>query len=354
MIRIRDLEPYLCAPSMSVRDALARLNASEHLFQLIAEQDRVLLGTLTDGDVRRALLQGVSLDAPVSECIRTDYIAGCAGTEGANQALLRESPRPVDFVPVVDERGRVVEVLVRDGAAAPIAHAIVMAGGFGTRLGARTEDTPKPLLPVGGRPILEHIIARLEDAGVADIHVAVHYLADQIKSFVTRRDNRAEIHLVEEDTPLGTAGALGRMAALADAPVLVVNGDVITSVDVAALHDFHVRHGHDATVGVAQYEVDVPFGVVRYGEDGLFAGIEEKPRIANFIAAGVYYLAPQFLALVPDDRPMDMPELLNLGKEIGLRIGLFPIHEYWTDVGQPRDLEAADDFLTNGRPAAER
>ena len=342
MIRVRDLAPYLCPPARSVRDALGQLNATTHLFQLVADAEGRLLGTLTDGDVRRAILNGVSLDAQVAECMNARFVSGYRGAGRDNLALLHATPRRVDFLPVVDEGGRLVEVLVRDDMGGGVSRALVMAGGFGRRLGSRTLTTPKPLLPVGGRPILDHILTRLEDAGVGSIEIAVHYLADQIKSFVRGRDNRADVRLLEEEAPLGTAGALGLLDEPQQGPVLVVNGDVMTSLDVAALHNFHVLHGFDGTVGVARHEIDVPFGVVRHGQDGLFAGIDEKPRISNFIAAGVYYLSPQFSGLVPRGHAMDMPELLNLGREIGLRAGLFPIHEYWADLGRPDDLERAD------------
>ncbi len=323
---------------------MARLDASDQLFQLIAGHDRVLVGTLTDGDVRRALLRGLSLDAPVGQCMHTKFIAGRVGSDAENQALLHTGHRLVNFVPVVDEMQRVVEVLVRQDQRTGVTRALVMAGGFGRRLGERTANIPKPLLPIGGRPILDHLLARLEDAGVMNIHISVHHYANQIQDFIASRENRAEFVFLEEDNPLGTAGALGRLLPSPSAPVLVMNADVLTNVDVGALHDFHVRHGFDATVGVARYEVDVPFGVVRYGDDGLFAGIEEKPRISNFIAAGIYYLSPEFIALVPAGRAMDMPELLNLGRSIGLRIGVFPIHEYWADIGRPDDLERAEDL----------
>jgi dTDP-glucose pyrophosphorylase len=344
MIRIIELESYLCEPAISVRKAMERLNASDHLFQLVAADDRVLLGTLTDGDVRRALLRGISLDTPVRECMHKEFVSGRKGADAENAVLLQSGRRLVNFLPIVDEKGHILEVLVPQGPTTTVARALVMAGGFGRRLGERTVNTPKPLLTIGGRPILDHLLCRLEDAGVTNIYISLHHFADQIQSYITQRANRAQISFVKEDSPLGTAGALSRLLLRPNTPILVINGDVLTNADVAALHEFHTRHGFDATVGVARYEVDVPFGVVRYGEDGLFAGIDEKPRIGNFIAAGIYYLSPEFVALVPDDRPMDMPELLNLGRSIGLRIGVFPIHEYWSDIGRPDDLERAEDL----------
>jgi NDP-sugar pyrophosphorylase family protein len=330
---------------------MVRLNTSRYLFQLVCDAGPRLHGTVTDGDIRRALLRGASLDAPVEVCMQKEFLAGRAGADRENQLLLRAGRRRVAFLPVLDGDGRLVEVLVRDIGEGAIARALVMAGGFGRRLGARTQSVPKPLLPVGGRPILDHVLEALEDAGIAEIHVSLHYLAHQIRAFVGQRANRARVQFIEEETPLGTVGAAGRLdGGGKPGPLLIINGDVITRTDFAALRDFHVRHGLDGTIGVARHEIEVPFGVVRYGEDGLFAGIDEKPRISNFIAAGIYYLSPEFVALVPGDRPMDMPELLNLGKKIGLRIGLFPIHEYWTDVGRPDDLAAAEDATRAGAP----
>lgn len=341
IIHANDLDPYLLVRGLPIRDALLRLNAAPNPFLLVVDQNRVLLGTVTDGDVRRALLRGVSLDNAVDQCMRGDFISGRAGSDRASHDLMMHGERWITFLPVLDEKGVIAEVIVRDFGGPDIAHALVMAGGFGKRLGERTRETPKPLLPVGGRPILDRILSTLEESRVRNVYISVHYLADQIRQFVKDRPNRAAVNLIEEDEPLGTAGALGRLRVTDRSPLLVMNGDVITNVDFTALHEFHVRHGLDATIGVARYDVDIPFGVVRYGEGGAFVGIEEKPRISNFIAAGLYYLSPEFVALVPSNRPMDMPELLNLGKTIGLKIGLFPIHEYWTDIGRADDLESA-------------
>ena len=216
------------------------------------------------------------------------------------------------------------------------------------RLGERTKNTPKPLLPVGDQPILERILSNLEDAGVENIYVSVHYLADQIKSFLEARHSEASLRVIEESEMLGTAGAVGLLSSKLSHPVLVINGDLVTQVNFLSLNHFHWRHGHDASVAVAQHETQVPFGVVRKDKDGLFLNIEEKPVVRNFVAAGIYYLSPEFCALVPKNHPSDMPELLNRGREIGLKVGLFPIHESWIDVGRPDDLRRADEIYHSG------
>ena len=336
------IDEYACAPEAAIREVLARIDRSSYLFQIVVDQEGHLLGTVTDGDIRRAMLHGFGLDGVAGDCMQTQPKTGRLGDAAANQEALSGLGSLRAFLPILDSGGVVREILVAaDGPG--IGSAIVMAGGPGTRLGKRTETTPKPLLPVGGRPILDHILTALETAGVERIVISVHYLPEQIEAFVATRPNGAAIELIREPHRLGTAGALGQLGGNSPRePMLVVNGDVITKVDFAALHDFHHRHAFDGTIAVARYDVDIPFGVIRYGEDGRFEAIEEKPKVSNFVAAGVYYLSPEYLSLVPPGKPMDMPELLNLGKRIGLRTGLFPIHEYWTDVGRSDDLDAAD------------
>ena len=188
---------------------------------------------------------------------------------------------------------------------------------------------------------MQRILSDLEAAGVRRIFVSVHYLADQIEAFVEARENKANITTVKETKMLGTAGALSLLPEPLSGPILVVNGDLITQTDFEALNNFHWRHSHDASIAVAQHETEVPFGVVKQDENGLFQGIDEKPTIRHFVAAGIYYLSPECCALIPPDTRMDMPSLLNRIRAAGLKIGLFPIHEYWLDVGRPSDLERA-------------
>jgi len=342
MRNLTDIEAYLCLPHTTIRQAMARQNTTEYVFLLVVDKVRRLVGTVTDGDFRRGFLRGLTLESPISDCLNVNAICGVAGDQAGNTALLLGNEKKVQFLPVLDASSRVVEILVLSGPSLADQAALVMAGGYGRRLGEKTKNRPKPLLHVGNRPILDHVICQLESAGFGRVYISIHYLGDQIRDFVKQRVNATEIIFIEEDTPLGTAGAIGKLPHPLTSPLLVINGDLITKVDFAAVHDFHIRHGHDGTVAITRHEVEVPFGVVRYGEDGLFAGIEEKPMISNFVAAGLYYLSPEFAALAPTGKPIDMPELLNLGMNIGLKTGLFPIHEYWADIGQPVDLETAD------------
>ena len=338
MIRLTVFDYLLCGADITIRAALKRLNNEQsHIFQIVIDAERRVIGTVTDGDVRRSMLEEITLEDPVEKCMSKAPIVGRLGDNAAN----REKLRTAGFLPIVDADGCIQELLIQ--ARVPLAgRALVMAGGFGKRLGAQTRDTPKPLLPVGERPILDRLLAQLEDSGVEAITIAVHYRADQVEEFVAARSNRAEINFIREVEPLGTAGALALMPKVANETTIVVNGDVVSRVDFTHLRDFHAEHGHDGTVAVSRYNVHIPFGVLRLGEDGLFSGIEEKPTYSYFIAAGIYMLSPEFIALMPRDRAVDMPEVLEAGRQEGLRIGLFPLHEYWRDVGQPDDLALAN------------
>ncbi|MDP7341967.1 MAG: sugar phosphate nucleotidyltransferase [Alphaproteobacteria bacterium] len=338
MTRVSALDYLVCRPEITIREALNRLNNDHsHIFQIVVDSDRRVIGTVTDGDVRRAMLREVTLDDSVDKCMNGAPIVGRPGDTAAN----RDKLRGAEFLPIVDAEGRIQQVLIQ--ARAPLAsRALIMAGGFGKRLGARTRDVPKPLLTVGDRPILDRVLTQLEDGGVEAITIAVHYRAEQVEAFVAARGNRAEINFIREPEPLGTVGALTLMPDAADETTIIVNGDVVSRVDFAHLHNFHAEHDYDGTVAVSRYNVHIPFGVLRLGEDGLFSGIEEKPTNSYFVAAGIYMLSPEFVALTPSGRAVDMPELLEAGRRAGLRVGLFPLHEYWRDVGQLDDLAQAN------------
>lgn len=335
--KITELSAVTCGKDLPITEVLARLTDSGYLFQLIVDAEGVLQGTFTDADMRRAILGGATTDSPVSECMQTNPIVGHVGEDAANLEKLATIPGLIAFLPIVDSAGRLQEVWLADVVRGNTP-ALIMAGGPGSRLGELTADTPKPLLPIGGRPILDHILEGLEHSGIRDIFISVHYLPDKIQHFVSARENAANIELLREEQPLGTAGALARLPRHEDGDLLVINGDLVTSVDFGALETFHRRHSYDATITVASYAVDIPYGVVRHDEDGLFRGIDEKPQHQYFVAAGIYMLSPSVTALVTPEQPLDMPELLNRARGIGLSIGVFPVHEYWRDVGRPDQL----------------
>jgi dTDP-glucose pyrophosphorylase len=345
-----DLEALLLPAGATVRDAMACIDRNRSGIALVVETDRTLLGTVTDGDIRRAMLADLDLDAPATELLarqlalhepRPVPLTAPVGTRGHELvALMRRYE--VRQIPVVDENGRVHDVALLEDlieTEGPPLHAVVMAGGFGSRLGELTDETPKPMLPVGDRPLLERIIGQLRDAGIHHVNLTTHYRGDTIAShFGDGSEFGVEIEYVTEERPLGTAGALGLVET--DTPILVMNGDILTRVDFRAMHRFHDEHTADMTVAVRPYEVRVPYGIVELDETQVSA-ITEKPLLRGFVNAGIYLINPDVCALVPAGEPLEMPQLIDRLLEGGRRVVGFPLREYWLDIGQLADYEQA-------------
>ncbi len=348
---VNNIDDFACTSEISIRESMARITGKNSLFQVVIDVEKKILGTLTDGDIRRAILRGVTLDDPVHTCMNATPITGQVGEEEENvrklEQIYQAAGARATFLPVIDQNMHLVDILIYETAREQPPRALIMAGGLGSRLGERTKSTPKPLLPVAGRPILDHILERLENAEIEEVYISAHYLAGKIEEFVKSRKSKANIIVLHETDPLGTAGSISLLPNFLNEPFLTLNGDVLTQVDYGALFSFHDRHEYDATIAVAQHRSEIPFGVVRHSEDGLFIGIDEKPSQECFIAAGIYFLSPEFRSLVPTNERTDMPTLLNKARKLGFKIGLFPIHEYWTDIGHPEDFEQANDKHVN-------
>jgi NDP-sugar pyrophosphorylase family protein len=218
---------------------------------------------------------------------------------------------------------------------------VIMAGGMGTRLRPHTEDCPKPLLAVAGKPMLEHIIERAKLEGFTHFVLAIHYLGHMIEDYFGKGERlQVQIDYVREHSPLGTAGALGLLSPRPEAPFVVTNGDVITDIRYGELLDFHVRHEAAATMAVRAHEWQHPFGVVQtQGVD--IVGFEEKPIARSHINAGVYVLDPKALAVLEEDAHCDMPTLFERLQARAMRTVAYPMHEPWLDVGRPEDLRRA-------------
>lgn len=341
MRKLPDSAQQTCSNTAPIREVIQRIDASTPLlFQIILDPDARVVGTVTDGDIRRGFARGLQLEDPIKSCMRTSPVVGRIGDDAHNAKILHGRR----FLPVCDADGRLDHILVEAIGPRRAERALVMAGGFGTRLGTRTKTVPKPLLPVAGKPILEHILERLEDYGIQRVEISVHYLADQIRQFVESRDNKCDVALVHEKEPLGTAGSLGLIDRPTVDPILTLNADVLTDVDLNAMIDHHRRIGCDGTVAASRYEYKVPYGVLRFDDSDTLQGIEEKPTYYHLVSAGIYYLSPAIVGLVDRGRRIDMPDLLERAVAHDLRLSVFPVHEYWSDVGHVSDLEDADAF----------
>ena len=316
---------------------------------MVVDDDHHPLATVTDGDIRRAILSGINLDLSVQVLLEQRPLdlrrAPIMAPEGTGAAELLRMMADLSFrhVPIVDSSGRVVEIallteLLREYEL-PVT-AVVMAGGYGTRLRPLTEELPKTMLPVGDRPLLELIIEQLSQAGIRRVSLTTHYKKDIIaQHFGNGYDFGVEIQYVEEDHPLGTAGALSLLNA-SEGPLLVVNGDILTRVDYRAMLDFHQGYGAEMTVAVREHEFLIPFGVVE--TDGVvITGISEKPVVRRFINAGIYLLNPEVCRDIPTGQTYDMPDLIARLVVEGRRVVGFPVHEYWLDIGQAEDYQRA-------------
>ena len=355
---VEDLTPFSVTPDMSVRQAVAQIDRGGEGFALVIEGDGRLLATITDGDVRRSLLQGLDLDATVQSFLKEksarpwpEPITAPIGSSPV--ALLRlMGERAIRHVPLVDDRDKVVALallsrFVRQREL-PL-KAVIMAGGLGTRLRPLTEGTPKPMLPVGDRPLLQRIVEQLGQAGIRSIDITTHYEPEKIQQhFGDGSSFGTLLRYCHESEPLGTAGALRQLPVEREEPLLVINGDVLTTVNFRAMFDYHREHGAGITMGVRRYAMEVPYGVVDC--DGpLVKEIREKPEFSFFVNAGIYLVEPEVRALIPENQRFDMTDLIERLTESGGRAVSFPIHEYWLDIGRHDDYERAQADLRAGQ-----
>ncbi len=334
----------LCvSPDMPLEGVIRHITETAKQIALVADEDDLLLGTITDGDIRRGILRGLALDAPARDVMKENPIV--AGPDVNRDMLVRYMrDGRVKQLPIVDADGRLVGIELLDDMLTVSRSdnwVVIMAGGLGTRLRPITEDIPKPLVPVGGRPVLETIIEQLAGQGFNRIFLAVNYLADQVRAhFGDGSQWGVRIDYLEEETRLGTAGALTLLPSKPPAPFLVMNADLVTDIDFRRLLGFHADQTADATMCVREYKFQVPYGVVET-QGNRITKLTEKPQHSYFVNSGIYALEPDVLNLVPDGHFYDMTTLFD---DLMARDGhgvVFPVHEYWIDIGKFDDLERA-------------
>ena len=332
----------------TLQQAIRNLNESALQIALVVEQDGSLLGTVTDGDIRRGLLRGLDLGSPVDSIIHRDplVVPPELGRDMVRQLM---KVNKVLQLPIVDGRRVVLGLHLWDELLAPQQRpniVVIMAGGRGNRLRPHTMNCPKPLLPVAGKPMLEHIIERAKAEGFEHFVLAIHYLGHMIEEYFGDGSRwRVKIEYLREQSPLGTAGAVGLLDPRPDAPFVVTNGDVLTDIRYGELLDFHCRHGAAATMAVRVHEWQHPFGVVHtQGVD--IVSFEEKPVARSHINAGIYVLEPAALDALGAGEHCDMPALFERLQQRTLRTIVYPMHEPWLDVGRPDDYQSAQSLQT--------
>lgn len=339
-----DWKTAVISVDASLRDAANNLTESSLKIVLVTDDSGKLIGTVSDGDIRRGLLRGVTLDCDLKQVLRYDPLVA---PEGISPYHIRQLMvlNKVQQIPEIDTTGRIVCLHTWDEflTTASIPNKmLIMAGGKGTRLRPHTENCPKPMLLVGGKPILQHIIERARDEGFKEFLLSVNYLSHIIEGYFG--DGSAlnvNISYVREEAPLGTAGSLSMIHKLVDEEFVVTNGDVITDIKYSDLLEFHKRQDSIATMAVRLHEWQNPFGVVQL--DGLnIVGFEEKPVVRSNINAGIYALAPAALEELNHGEFCDMPALFERLQAKSHKTIAYPMHEPWLDVGRPTDLDQAN------------
>lgn len=346
----KDLDKLCLTPDQPIREGIRRMNQSRLGIILVVNGQRELVGTITDGDVRRAALANTPLDAPIDSMLQqkrgTTYAKPISAKVGqpskAYLKLLKQ--HSILHLPLVDEKKRVVGLAKMEdfiGQSELPVHALLMAGGAGTRLHPLTAETPKPMLPVGDKPLMEIIIRRLSQSGIRNVKISTHHEREKISNhFKDGRDFDVDVSYIDEDRPLGTAGSLGLIKDTSQT-LLVMNGDILTDIDFRSMLAYHREHNADMTVAVRQYDIKVPYGVVTC-EDHSVTGIQEKPIFNFFVNAGIYLIEPTVLSSLPKaGQKLEMTDFLNRLVKEKRRVVSFPVLEQWLDIGQPADYQTA-------------
>jgi dTDP-glucose pyrophosphorylase len=348
---MKPLDHLLVHADRSIREVMGTIDRGAEAIALVVTSDGTLEGTVTDGDIRRALLAGASLDDTVAPFVSREPVTVAEGTDRAAVLDLMRA-RELNQIPVVDDAGRLVGLhAVREvlGAEVRPNWAVVLAGGRGTRLGQLTTTTPKPMLPVAGRPILERIVLHLVGSGITTIYLAIGYLAEQIRDhFGTGADFGCNISYLEEDvaTPLGTGGPLRALQDLRTPPmdpVLVLNGDLVTSFSVRGILQHHADSGAVMTVALREYVHDVPFGVARLeaSDPRFVAGLDEKPHWIGLVNAGIYVVDPAVIDTIPSGVMYPITDLVNACLSRGERVAGWRSTGEWHDIGRPIEFARA-------------
>jgi UDP-2-acetamido-4-(D-alanylamino)-2,4,6-trideoxy-alpha-D-mannopyranose hydrolase len=341
---LKNWTKILLKPSDTLETTIQVLHAGGKRIALVVDEDKKLLGTVTDGDIRRALIKHVTMDCSVTEVMNSSPSTALASDQ-SNLIMSKIKSRDLLSIPLVNKHGTLVgletlqHLLEKKRYDNPV---FLMAGGFGTRLHPLTEIKPKPLLNVGNRPILETIINQFIEAGFHNFYISTHYKADMIREYFGDGANWGiKIEYLHEKIPLGTAGSLGLLPDnMPNLPIIMMNGDLLTKVNFEHLLDFHHQQTGLATMCIREYDFQVPYGVVTI-EKQYVTGIVEKPTHKFFINAGIYVLDHKIINHVDGLTYIDMPNLLESQIENNEKVSVYPIHEYWLDIGRMDEFENA-------------
>lgn len=338
----------LLSPSNSIRDALRIIDAEALRIALVVDVEMKLLGVVTDGDIRRGLLKSALLDNCVTDVMNKSPIVADVGTSRKDLLKLMTS-KSLLAIPLV-ESGRIVglETLQRFETHRYDNPVFIMAGGFGTRLRPLTDNCPKPMLKVGDKPMLEIMISSFIKCGFTNFYISTHFMPEIIQEYFGDGSKwNVQITYVHEEQPLGTGGALGLLPKdVPELPLVLINGDILTNVDFERMLEFHNKNHAVATMCVRDYEYQVPFGVIN-GDGNKIISMVEKPVQRFFVNAGIYVVSPEVWRSVSYNTRIDMPTLLEQFINLQANVMMFPIHEYWLDIGRMEDYRRAQTDILN-------
>lgn len=338
------LNDIIVSPSIAIHDVLRIIDKSSKQIALVVDENKKLIGTISDGDIRRAILNGCSLNDSIENIyFKSPTFANISDTKESiiKIAILKK----IHQIPLVDDDGKIVgldtldELLEQKEKPNKV---ILMVGGLGTRLKPLTEHTPKPMLKVGNKPILQTIVEKFSQYGFVNIVMCVNYKSSIIQDFFGDGFKfGVKISYVEEKKRMGTAGALGLLPKQPTEPFFVMNGDLLTNINFEHMLTYHLQNNAVATMGVREYDFQVPYGVVNV--DGInIKSIIEKPVHNFYVSGGVYVLNPEILRHIPKDEFFDMPTLFEKVIAKGQKSISFPIREYWLDIGRMEEYEKAN------------
>lgn len=347
---MKDWKNILISPDTKIQQTLKIIDVHSLQIALVVDSEKKLIGTVTDGDIRRGLLRGVSLNAAVAEVMNSAPVSIPYDMQDKHRILTIMQANKFRHLPVVNEAGCVVGIERLEDlldAGRYDNWVIVMAGGLGSRLRPLTDDCPKPMLPVGGKPVLETILEHFLEQGFHRFCFSVNYKAEQIQQhFGDGSKWGATIRYLHENKRMGTAGSLSLFPVKTEKPIIVMNGDILTTINFGQFISFHLEQQSEATLAVRTYDIQVPYGVVKVNKDKLI-GFEEKPVYTSFINAGVYALNPKVLERIPKNAFYDMNQLFDSMLRTNERVSIFPVREYWIDIGEISNFRQAERDFSN-------
>lgn len=331
-------------PTTAIREAMEALDKTAEKVLLVVDDGQALIGTLTDGDIRRHILKGRNLSGTIQDAFHPNPIFILQEDFDPDKIKEVFLKNKIDLIPILDQNRKVVDFITWEKAFGnnrksenqklnvPV---VIMAGGKGTRLEPFTRVLPKPLIPVGDKPVIDHIIDRFRVYGISEFYLTIHHMSKIMRAYFEEKDPDYSIGFAEEDKPRGTAGSLKLLADKLNKPFFVSNCDIIIEADYADLYNFHMQNKHDITLVASARQFNIPYGICELNSEGNLERIKEKPEYNFLVNAGMYVLNPAVLELIPDNQMFHITHLIDKIKENGGQIGVYPVSEKaWVDVGQ--------------------